>query len=91
MTDYDALLDNLYPEWHAQASCNGMSPDIWFPVATTTQGRIEATAEARRICRKCPVRRQCAAAAKANGETWGVWGGNDHEIKRPNSGATDAA
>ena len=83
MTRYDDFLDALYPEWHADALCNGMSPDIWFPSASTTATRPDATLEARRICRQCPVRRQCADDAKANGETWGVWGGLDFEIKRP--------
>lgn len=81
--NYDDVIDNLYPEWHAQALCNGMSPDIWFPSAATTATRRDATAEARSICRQCPVRRQCADDAKARRATWGVWGGLDFEIRRP--------
>jgi hypothetical protein len=32
---------------------------------------------AMRACRGCPVFIECGAAAKANRETWGVWGGKD--------------
>jgi hypothetical protein len=34
-------------------------------------------AEAAKLCRGCPVLAECDAAATANGERWGVWGGKD--------------
>lgn len=32
-------------------------------------------AEAKAICRECPVRRLCLEGAIQRGEPWGVWGG----------------
>jgi Transcription factor WhiB len=43
--------------------------------------------EAARLCRGCPVLRPCLTAAKAQRETFGVWGGRDftHRPGRPRS------
>jgi hypothetical protein len=51
-----------------------------------TSDRPEERAVAVRLCRGCPVIRQCRAAAEAQGERFVVWGGKDfsprpYEIK----------
>lgn len=43
-------------------------PDAWFPVA----GRAVTAVG---FCRGCPVRLDCAAAAIAQDERHGIWGG----------------
>lgn len=80
--NYDDITDNLYPAWHARALCNGMQPDIWYPAATGSTPRTQAVVEARRICRQCPVRRECLDDAIATRQQWGIWGGQDFEGKR---------
>lgn len=37
--------------------------------------RAKMIAEAKAICRNCPVRQQCEDYAKARGEKYGIWGG----------------
>lgn len=60
-------------EWLSQARCVGMDPEIWF--------HRDSQAEARRICRRCPVRKACLALAIAieskpgNFAPHGVFGG----------------
>ena len=44
-------------------------PDAWFP---ERGGRIDPLI---RYCRGCPVRVDCAAAALAQDERHGIWGG----------------
>lgn len=44
-------------------------PDIWFDP--------DRELEARRICRRCPVRAICTLAAWEFEERYGVWGGTD--------------
>ena len=57
--------------WMRDALCAQSSPDLWFP-----EGQLrEDNAEARRICKKCPVIEDCLAYALANNEDQGIWGG----------------
>jgi hypothetical protein len=46
-------------------------------------------AEAARLCIGCPVITECGAAAAANDERWGVWGGRDRTVRpgRPKKAA----
>ena len=44
--------------WMREALCAQSSPDLWFP-----EGSLhEVNAEARRICKKCPVIDECLAS-----------------------------
>lgn len=51
------------------ALCKSRDPDVWFP------GRGESFAEAKAVCRACPVRVPCLEWAIQAGERTGVWGG----------------
>lgn len=65
------------PHWTVRAACRGMSGphgDPWFPDAKGAEGR-RITAEAKAVCRLCPVARECATQAFTTGEEWGTWGG----------------
>ena len=58
------------PDWYADAACNGHDPALWFP-----EGQGASPAEAIAVCRRCPVRSECADYATAEGFAFGVWGG----------------
>lgn len=64
-------------DWEAHAACRRHDPELWHP----EQGG-DGGAEARRICRECPVRQQCLAAALAEerhlaaGARHGIRGGH---------------
>jgi WhiB family redox-sensing transcriptional regulator len=61
--------------WDLDAACRDTDPDVFFI------GPGKSTAEARRICLSCPVRRECLAAAlqaeasKSKDERHGIFGG----------------
>jgi WhiB family redox-sensing transcriptional regulator len=56
------------PHWMEQAACRGHPTSWWFASSTRRH--------AVRICRRCPVRRECLAYALEQGdELYGVWGG----------------
>ena len=58
------------PEWTAAAVCQHADPDIFYPK------KGGSTAEAKRVCRGCPVRAECLAYALQHDElSFGVWGG----------------
>lgn len=57
--------------WQRSAACGGRGDLDWIePTAADA-------AECREICAGCEVRAECADAAVAVGEPWGIWGGLD--------------
>ncbi|MPZ64631.1 MAG: hypothetical protein GEU83_03630 [Pseudonocardiaceae bacterium] len=52
-----------------EVPCRTHDPDLWFAEAPADLDR------AKQLCRDCPVRAECLAAAQARREFWGVWGG----------------
>ena len=72
------VYDKLFrPErWHQHAACAGMKPAMFYPP------RGEPAAEAKAVCRRCPVARECLAAALARPERYGVWGATTERERR---------
>jgi WhiB family redox-sensing transcriptional regulator len=65
-------------DWRHDAICAAEDPELFFPVGDN--GRYEGPAlvqiaEAKAVCRRCPVREQCLQWALATGQDEGVWGG----------------
>lgn len=65
-------------EWQAAGACLSADPEIFFPVsaAGASAPQIE---QARRICARCPVQRECLDWAMSSGEMHGIWGGTTPE------------
>lgn len=63
------LSDEETLAWRQAASCRGVDPELFYP------GRGVNPEPARALCRQCPVRAQCLAAALARNEKFGTWGG----------------
>src|SRR6187401_2404992 len=63
-------------DWHDQANCLGVDPDLFFPE------RGASTREAKEVCRGCVVREDCLEYALANGEKFGIWGGMSERERR---------
>jgi WhiB family redox-sensing transcriptional regulator len=61
----------LLGTWVLAGACRGQDPELWFSADPADLQRVQA------ICARCPVRAQCSAAAEANAERYGVWGGTD--------------
>lgn len=59
------------PWWYEDAACAnaGVDPNTFFKARDSP-----ITAVAERICRDCPVRKECYAHARDNNEQ-GIWGG----------------
>lgn len=53
-------------DWMDSALCAQVDPDLWFP----NQGGVAR--EAKDVCRRCPVRVECA---EYGADELGVWGG----------------
>lgn len=50
------------PKWSDRGLCRYEDADLWFPDGTTNMYALAQTAEAKRICGLCPVRRDCLNA-----------------------------
>lgn len=56
--------------WDAEASCQAIDPDVFFPDRPSDAGEA-----AKAICRGCPVRTPCLEFALSARLDHGVWGG----------------
>jgi len=75
-------------DWRSAAACQSADPELFFPVSAFGQA-LKQVAEAKAICARCPVRRQCLAFALRTRQAHGIWGGLTEEerasIRRPRS------
>ncbi|MFI0743291.1 WhiB family transcriptional regulator [Streptomyces sp. NPDC021100] len=69
--------------WHVRGLCHGMTPEdadeIFFPKPRDHQ----AIAEAKSLCGRCPVKRECFTHALDNAIKDGIWGGLTEAERRP--------
>lgn len=77
-------VDELWPEvdtedptWWTRAACDGMDRNLFFTKDTA--------AEAKAVCRSCPVRPTCLEWVLVNvrsGDDFGIWGGTSARERR---------
>ncbi|GAB3280840.1 hypothetical protein GCM10027589_07930 [Actinocorallia lasiicapitis] len=67
--------------WTDLAECGGADPEIFYPISTGGPARLQM-AEAKKICRRCPVADACLDWALRAGEPEGVWGGTTPDERR---------
>jgi WhiB family transcriptional regulator, redox-sensing transcriptional regulator len=64
--------------WRSAAACRSADPDLFFPISASGQA-LKQVAEAKAICVRRPVRRQCLAFALRTRQAHGIWGGMTEE------------
>jgi len=80
-------MDTTRPEgptelaWMEQAACRDEDPELFFPISAKGAG-LAQVAEAKEVCRGCPVREACLRYALDTGQEGGVWGGLTEEERR---------
>lgn len=65
--------DRVSSRWRDRAACLDEEPELFFPVGTDGPALLQ-TAEAKAVCRRCPVLRECLRTAMTAGDG-GVRGG----------------
>src|SRR5512135_646840 len=66
-----------------RAACRDADPDLFFgPGSEWPKARAARVTRARAYCFACPIRLACLEVARANRETYGVWGAVDFETER---------
>jgi WhiB family transcriptional regulator, redox-sensing transcriptional regulator len=63
-------------DWQRSGACRGRGTTQFFhPDGERGSSRARREEAAKRVCRTCPVRAECAAHALTVREPYGVWGG----------------
>jgi WhiB family transcriptional regulator, redox-sensing transcriptional regulator len=65
-------------DWRSIAECQFADPDLFFPISAAGKA-LPQVAEAKEICARCQVRRECLTFALLTGQRHGVWGGMSEE------------
>ena len=67
-------------DWQLEASCRGMDVGRFYhPPAERNEAREERIAQAKAVCRRCPVFSQCLEHALQVREPYGIWGGRSED------------
>lgn len=67
--------------WRDQAVCRDENPELFFPVGTSGPALLQI-AEAKTVCRRCPVSDVCLSRALESDQDAGVWGGMSEDERR---------
>jgi len=76
LSAYFRDLDPGTPAWQDEALCAQADPELWFP---EKGGSVR---EAKKVCRRCPVRAECLEYALEHDERFGLWGGLSERERR---------
>jgi WhiB family redox-sensing transcriptional regulator len=85
MRTYEIRPTDVEDGWQSQAACRGNHSTLFFSPssAETKEAKDAREAEAKAICRDCPVRMDCLDFALYTREPYGIWGGlNETERRR---------
>lgn len=71
-------------DWRPEAACRGLDPELFFSSdeIVNRQERLEREAEAKAVCTRCTVRKECLSYALDAGERYGIWGGLNPQERR---------
>lgn len=68
-------------EWRTLGACRSADPDLFFPISSAGPARGQI-AQAKAVCARCQVRRECLSFALKNHQVDGVWGGTSAEERQ---------
>lgn len=68
-------------DWRHRAACLTENPELFFPIGNTGPALAQVD-EAKKVCARCDVRRECLNWAVQSGQDHGVWGGTSEDERR---------
>jgi WhiB family redox-sensing transcriptional regulator len=68
-------------DWRHNAVCRDEDPELFFPIGNTGPALLQIE-EAKAVCRRCPVTKQCLQWALESVTADGVWGGLSEDERR---------
>jgi WhiB family transcriptional regulator, redox-sensing transcriptional regulator len=80
--DFDLSVSiDFLPAWTAKAVCLDEDPELFFPKGNTGAALAQVE-QAKAVCSRCPVIKECLDWALKTGEQHGVWGGKSEDERR---------
>lgn len=67
--------------WRDEAACRHTDANLFFP-AGSTGFAVGQIADAKAVCRGCPVQDACLQYAFETNQESGIWGGTDEDERR---------
>ena len=67
--------------WWTRAACASADPELFFPISYSGPA-LRQVAQAKAICARCPIQRECLRYALGARSIQGVWGGMTEEERR---------
>ena len=71
--------------WRKRAACRDANPELFFSVGQGPDAEA-FTEAAKKVCGRCPVRKQCLDWALTTDQDYGVWGGLTEDERRAAQG-----
>jgi WhiB family transcriptional regulator, redox-sensing transcriptional regulator len=69
------------PAWTAKAACLDEDPELFYPKGNTGAALAQIE-QAKAVCSRCPVMKECLDWALKTDEHHGVWGGKSEDERR---------
>ena len=67
--------------WREESACRDLDANLFFPAGETGPAALQI-AQAKTICRACPVREACLDFALVTHQDYGIWGGTTEDERR---------
>jgi len=68
-------------DWRSQAACLNYNCELFFPIGKTGPA-VDQTEQAKAVCQRCDVVKQCLEWALQTDQDAGVWGGKTEDERR---------
>jgi WhiB family transcriptional regulator, redox-sensing transcriptional regulator len=68
-------------DWRSRAACRDEEPELFFPIGVSGPA-LDQVAQAKAICERCPVHKDCLDWALTTGQNAGIWGGTTEDERR---------
>ena len=68
-------------DWRDRAACRDVDPELFFPIGTGGPALLQEV-DAKAVCQRCAVTRDCLDWALESGQDAGVWGGLGEDERR---------
>jgi WhiB family redox-sensing transcriptional regulator len=75
------IMTGRVTNWRASGACLHADPDLFFPISSAGRA-LSQIAQAKALCARCTVIRECVEFAYANAPIQGIWGGMTPEERR---------
>ena len=75
-------------QWRERAACQHVDPELFFPISNSGPS-LRQIDEAKALCGRCPVAKECLDWVVRVGQLDGIWGGTTEKERGAMRGLDD--